>query len=69
MSTAPTIRPAEAEFAHEAAQQVVITHQRISEFVREGHTLAQIDAEVARILKDLGCRSCFLGYRVPRTPP
>jgi len=30
---------------------------------------AQIDAEVARILKDLGCRSCFLGYRVPRTPP
>jgi len=47
---------------------VVITHQRLVEFVREGQTLAEIDAEVAKILKDLDCRSCFLGYRVPRMP-
>ena len=69
MPSVPTIRGAEVEFAREAAQRVVVTHQRLAEFVREGMTLAQIDAEVARILKDLGCKSCFLRYRVPRVPP
>ncbi|MEQ9617491.1 MAG: type I methionyl aminopeptidase [Phycisphaerales bacterium] len=68
MSTAPTISTSEAAYAREAAHRVVVTHQRLAAFVREGQTLAQIDAEVARILKDLDCRSCFLGYRVPRMP-
>lgn len=32
-------------------------------------TLAKIDAEVARVLESLRCRSAFLHYRVGRTPP
>lgn len=59
----------ESDAAYAAARCVVQTHERLVEFVREGQTLAQIDTEVARILKDLGGRSCFLGYRVGRLPP
>lgn len=69
MSTASTISMTEAAFAREAAKRVVETHQRLVEFIREGQSLAEVDAEVARILKELDCRSCFLRYRVPRVPP
>lgn len=37
--------------------------------MRAGQTLAHIDALVASTLDELGCRSCFLGYRIPRSPP
>lgn len=60
---------AEADAAHAAACCVVRAHERLAQFLRAGLTLAQIDAEVARVLKDLRCRSCFLGYRVGRLPP
>lgn len=60
---------AEIDAAATAARKVVETHQQIVEFLRAGRTLAQIDAEIGRILKSLGCRSCFLGYKIPRTPP
>ncbi|MCA9307711.1 MAG: M24 family metallopeptidase, partial [Phycisphaerales bacterium] len=52
-----------------AAECVVKTHFHLAEFIREGMTLAQIDAEVARTLDSLRCKSCFLGYKIPRTPP
>ena len=52
-----------------AAQCVVKTHQHLAEFIREGMTLAQIDAEVARTLDTLRCKSCFYAYKIPRTPP
>lgn len=65
----PTIKPADADAALASAQKVVEVHRRIAEFMREGVTIAQIDAQVGRILSDLGCKSCFLGYKVPRTPP
>jgi methionyl aminopeptidase len=55
--------------AHDAAQKVVETHHRLARFLRVGMTLAQIDAEVARVLEALGARSCFLKYKVPKTPP
>lgn len=65
----PRLNSAECEAAHAAARCVVTTHERLANFVKVGHTLAQIDAEVARIFRDLRCKSCFLGYRVGRLPP
>jgi len=55
--------------AYDAAQCVVETHRRISRWLRAGVTLEEIDAFVAATLADLDCRSCFLGYRIPRHDP
>lgn len=63
------LTPAEADLAHAAAQCVVETHRRLAPFIKEGMTLAQVDAEVARVLAALNCKSCFIGYRVGRLPP
>ncbi|HBS29665.1 MAG TPA: hypothetical protein DEB06_09505, partial [Phycisphaerales bacterium] len=68
MARPPLLNAAESDFAYAAAQCVVETHRRLVSFVRRGHTLAEVDAEVARIFRGLGCRSCFLGYRVGRLP-
>ncbi len=54
--------------ARAAARKVVETHERIVSHLRSGVTVAQVDAEIARILQALECTSCFLGYKVPRTP-
>ena len=64
----PLISERDAERARASAQKVVEVHRRLAEFVRVGKTLAQVDDFVARTLDDLGCRSCFLGYRMPRSP-
>ena len=53
----------DAGAAEAAAQCVVETHRRVSEFLRAGRTLAEIDGFVARTLEALKCRSCFLGYK------
>jgi methionyl aminopeptidase len=63
-----TVHPAELELAHEAAQCVVRTHRRIAEFIRAGQTLGQIDREIARILHDLDCQSCFKDYQIGLGP-
>ena len=68
MSAAPRITPKEAIAAKAAAQKVVETHRRLSAWLRPGITLAEIDRFVAKTLEDLACRSCFLGYRVPKSP-
>ncbi len=68
MARRSTLAPADAALAGEAARAVVQTHGRLSEFLREGQTLAEVDRFVARTLEDLGCRSCFLGYRAGRSP-
>jgi len=65
----PLISPAETDLAYAAGQRVLMVHQRLVEFIKEGTTLAKIDAEVAKILAELQCKSCFLGYRIPRLPP
>lgn len=62
------ITRAEADAAYASAQKVVETHRRLADWLRPGQTLAQIDQFVARTLEELGCRSCFLGYRIPRSP-
>lgn len=58
----------ETSLAFDAAQKVVEAHRRISASLRVGQTLAQIDTTVAKTLADLGCRSCFLGYKIPKSP-
>lgn len=68
MALPPPITPAEVDLAYAAAQKVVETHRRVSAWMRTGMTLAEIDLFIAKTLAELGCRSCFLGYQVPRTP-
>ncbi|MDX2147211.1 MAG: type I methionyl aminopeptidase [Planctomycetota bacterium] len=63
------LRPHETDAAYAAAQKVVETHRRISTFLKPGVTIAEVDSFVAKTLADLGCRSCFLGYRPTRTTP
>lgn len=63
MTLPPPLRPTEIDDAYAAAQCVVETHRRLSRWMRVGMTLAKIDAEVARVLEALKCRSAFLGYR------
>lgn len=62
------LTPADEAGAFAAAQCVVTTHRRLAEWLRVGQTLAQIDTFVAATLADLKCRSCFLGYKVARSP-
>lgn len=61
----------DADLAYDAAQRVVDAHRHLSGFIRIGMTLAQIDAEVARVLRAMGCESCFYRYSPPRSglPP
>ena len=68
MSTIPLISEREAVQARAAAQKVVETHRRLAAWLRPGVRLAQVDQFVAKTLDELACRSCFLGYRVPRSP-
>lgn len=58
----------DVELAEQAAARVVEVHTRLADWLKRGVTLARIDAFVAESLEDLGCRSCFLGYRVPKSP-
>lgn len=68
MPRSPRITPEEIDLAAAAADCVVETHRRVAEFLRPGLTLAEIDGFVARTLTDLNCKSCFLGYRAPKSP-
>ncbi len=61
--------PGDIEGATKAAACVVETHHRLAAFLREGQTLAQIDAFVAQTLDALHAPSCFLGYRIKGLPP
>ena len=63
-----TISKTDVDAAYISAQKVVETHLRLAEFLCFGQTLAQIDRFVARTLDEIGCRSCFLGYKVSRLP-
>ncbi|MEM8756275.1 MAG: type I methionyl aminopeptidase [Planctomycetota bacterium] len=68
MPPIPVVQGKDAEAAAEAAQRVVQVHTRLAESVCVGQTLAQIDTFIADTLEDLGCKSCFLGYRAPKLP-
>lgn len=64
-----TLSSADTDLAYAAAQAVVRTHERLAEYVRAGRTLAEIDARVGSVLRELGVRSCFLGYKPSGMPP
>jgi methionyl aminopeptidase len=68
-SAQPPITDAQIELAARAARRVVDTHEAIVGFLRHGQTLAEIDRFVGQTLADLGCKSCFKGYRAGRHPP
>lgn len=55
--------------AQRAADCVVETHRALSEWLRVGMRLPEIDRFVAETHRQLGCKSCFLGYRVRGVPP
>ena len=67
------MRPLSARSKHDhaaaSAGRVVTIHQRLAEWLKPGVTLGRVDAFVADQLEDLGAKSCFKGYRVPKTPP
>lgn len=67
-SSIPKLTPADADAAYTAAQKVVDVHRKLADWLRPGVTLAHIDTFVAKSLDELGCKSCFLGYRVPKSP-
>jgi len=68
MGLPPPISPADADRVYAAAQRVVEVHQRLSKWLRPGVTLPQVDLWVAKTLEELKCRSCFLGYQIPKSP-
>jgi methionyl aminopeptidase len=68
MATAPRITGRDVDAAKAAARKVVETHRKLSAWLRPGVTLAQVDVFVAKTLDEMGARSCFLGYKVPRSP-
>lgn len=68
MAKPPVTTPAEADAARAAARCVVTIHERLAAWLKEGMRLPQIDQFVAEQLRDLKCESCFLGYRVARSP-
>lgn len=69
MATLSTISQADVDDVQAAADLVVETHLRLSEWLRIGMTLDTIDLFVAETIDGQGGRSCFLGYRIPRLPP
>jgi methionyl aminopeptidase len=66
--TLERIRPTDVDAALAAAQCVVETHRRVASHLGVGLTMAELDRFIGATLDELGCRSCFLGYKVPRTP-
>lgn len=53
---------------HRACEMVVEIHKRLADFIKPGVTLAQIDTLVGQTLQDLGAKSAFLHYQIPRYP-
>ena len=64
-----TITDAHIDLAAQAARCVVQMHEAIVGFLKHGQTLAEIDRFVGQTLDQLGCKSCFKGYRAGRHPP
>jgi len=59
----------ELEKAQESANRVVEIHQRLSQWLRIGVKLPQIDIFVRHQLEDLSSKSCFRGYRTRNVKP
>ena len=69
MKTVPLISSHDAKEAKVSARIVVEVHRALTEFIRAGITLPEIDAFVAKKLRELKCKSAFLKYKMPGQPP
>lgn len=68
MRRIPLISGTDIDGAAAAAQRVVEVHQRLADSLKPGLTLGRVDTMVAEWLREMGAKSCFLGYKVPRSP-
>jgi methionyl aminopeptidase len=69
MKTVPLISSHEAKEAGVSAKHVVEVHYALTEYLRAGLTLPEIDTFVANKLRELKCKSAFLKYKIPGQPP
>ena len=69
MRTAPSITEKEIEAAKVSAQQVVEIHSALTDYLRAGLTLPEIDSFVGQKLRALKSKSAFYKYKIPGQPP
>ncbi|MEO0513419.1 MAG: type I methionyl aminopeptidase [Planctomycetota bacterium] len=68
MGRIPLISDNDIAAASNAAGRVVDVHRELTAALGPGMTLGEVDRLVADTLRKLNARSCFLGYKVPRSP-
>ena len=69
MKSVPLISSKDAKEARVSARHVVEIHNALTDFLRAGLTLPEIDAFVGSKLRDLKCKSAFHKYKIPGQPP
>lgn len=69
MKTTPLITGKDIDAAKIAARHVLDIHQSLTDFLRAGLTLPEIDSFVANSLRALHCKSAFLKYKIPGQSP
>ncbi len=69
MKTIPLVSGKDIDAATLSAHYVVEIHKSLTDFLRAGLTLSEIDSYVASKLRELKCKSAFLHYRIPGQPP
>ena len=69
MKTIPLINKNDAKAAKISAQFVLEVHKALTDFLRAGVTLPEIDSFVGEKLRSLKCKSAFYKYRIPGQPP
>lgn len=69
MKTSTLIQGKDVDAATLSAKHVVEVHKSLTDFLCAGLTLPEIDAFVAKKLRELKCKSAFLKYRIPGQPP
>lgn len=69
MKTSTLIQGKDIEAVTCSAKHVVDVHRSLTDFLRAGLTLPEIDSFIAEQLRKLKCKSAFLKYRIPGQPP
>ena len=65
----PCAESQEIDQCRAAAEVVIKVHQMVVDRLRPGVTPTQLDRWVGETLWEHNAKSCFLGYRVQRSPP
>lgn len=69
MNTIPLVQGKDIDAAHISARHVVEVHKELTDYLKAGLTLTEIDSFIAAKLRDLKCKSAFLRYQIPGQPP